>query len=166
MIPPNIISLGHQALINLFHEDIFLTASVSREVSPFYILELLNQIKEVLESYFEIFSSKILKEKITQVYLIIDEMFVNGIPILNWPSLVHQIIKPLSLADKIGKKIGIITNCELSATALLEPTVWRDESLVIKQNENQIVSAEIIGRVGANYYIVDNGICEPFRPSQ
>ncbi|KAF0993186.1 LOW QUALITY PROTEIN: hypothetical protein HZS_8151 [Henneguya salminicola] len=133
--PLPVFKAGACVVFSLFEEDIGFISVVSKEISPFYVLELLNQIKEVLASYFECMTSTRLKDKITFVYIIIDEMFANGIPILNWPSLLHQIIKPPTYLDKLASTLSTTKKIEMNNAALYEPIVWRDHSAIVNNCE-------------------------------
>ncbi|KII68366.1 AP-3 complex subunit mu-1 [Thelohanellus kitauei] len=174
---PTTFSAGSFAYVNLLENDTYFTAVLSKETSPFYVLEVLNQVREVLESYLGPTSAKSLKSNISQVYMLIDEMFVRGHPLLNWPSLVHQIIKPKSIIDNIIKNISSNHEVVTTNTELTEPVIWRDPSELVDRNDvlldfvetlnmiindkNEMVCGEITGRMIANvrYSGVPTMIC-------
>lgn len=171
---PPISNVSDKAAFSLLNEDVYLVAIVSCEICPAYVLELLHQVQETLSVYFRVFNSLVLSEGINTVYLVsfreisqvIDEMFASGIPILNWPSLVTQIIKPPSFVDKLARSFGVSTKTKETTSLLSEPHVWRDAAATFPQNkilldvieavnmtvgsDNSILFGKIFGKIVAN----------------
>jgi AP-3 complex subunit mu len=134
-VPP-VITTSKFYLFSILRNDLFVLANVSQDAPPLFVLEFLQRIHDVFESYFGTVDAAALKKHFSTVYQLLEELSDNGFPLITEPNALNSLIKPPSAAGRIMQFVaGKSTVSDTIGAAAMSVIPWRKTDVKYAQNE-------------------------------
>ncbi|KAH0573490.1 Adaptin [Spironucleus salmonicida] len=128
--------------------ELYYVATSFQDSNAFIMIEFLNQLYKLFKSYFDEVDETALKDNITLVYELLDEVVDNGIPQVMEPDVLKSFICQRSILEKIvdafkikDQKSKQITAAPPAVTGLVS---WRKENIIYKKNQAFLDVTEIL----------------------
>lgn len=159
-VPPVIVTPMYY-LISVLRHDMFFLATVTAEVSPLMVAELLHRVVGVLEIYFgNAFKEASVQENFATVYQLLEEMLDNGHPLITEPNALTSMVAPPNLAGRVLNymtgKSSISDNVDAGALSIIP---WRSSKVSYVQNEIFFdVVEELDTIIDSNGRMVSSGV--------
>ena len=165
-VPP-ILHTSKYYLVSVFREDIYVIATLEKDVSPLLVVEFLHRVVDIFVEYFGSADQGAIKDNFSMVYQLLEEMLDNGNPLTTEPNALKAMIEPPSV---MGRLQAVATGKSNVSDVLPDGTIssmpWRKAGVKYAQNDiyldiieevdaivdrsGQVVSSEVTGAIMAN----------------
>jgi AP-3 complex subunit mu len=165
-VPPILYRPKHY-LVSIFREDVYVIATLAKDVAPLLVIEFLHRIIDIFVEYFGAADEGSIKDNFSVVYQLLEEMLDNGNPLMTEPNALKAMIKPQSV---MGRLQAVATGRSNVSDVLPDGTIssmpWRKSGVKYAQNDiyldiveevdaivdrnGQVVSSEVTGAIMAN----------------
>ena len=134
-VPPVMTGPKHY-LVNIFRENMYYLATITCEVAPLAVIELLHRIADVFSLYFSKATEDVLKQNFATIFQLLDEMLDNGYPYITEPNALTSLIAPPTLAQKVVSAVtGKSGVSQKIGGGMLTNMPWRKGGVKYTNNE-------------------------------
>ena len=122
---------------HIMHHSLHYACATRQDANTFIMIEYLNQLAHVFDSYFEKTTEEVIRDNITIIYELLDETMDYGYPQTMEPDVLKSFIQQHSLLDSILEKL---TAKKQQQVMVAPPAVtglvsWRKEGIKYRKNE-------------------------------
>jgi AP-3 complex subunit mu len=134
-VPPVMTGPKHY-LINVFRGNMYYLATVTCEVAPLMVIELLHRVADVFVQYFSKATEDVLKQNFATIFQLLDEILDNGYPYITEPNALTSLIAPPTLAQKVVSAVtGKSGVSQKFGGGMLTNMPWRTGGVKYTNNE-------------------------------
>jgi AP-3 complex subunit mu len=115
--------------------NLSLVAVCRHEVAPVGILHQLIWFVELVQDYLGGFDESSITQNYDVVYQLLEECFDDGMPYINEPALLKQLVPPPSIISTVINTLSTTSIHNLPPTGVATRIPWRQENLKYAHNE-------------------------------
>lgn len=123
-------------LIHIFRDNLFYLVTVTAEVAPMSVIELLHKIADIFIEYFAKATESTLKQNFATIYQLLDEILDHGYPYITESNALTSLIAPPTLAQKMVSAVtGQSGVSQKIGGGMLTNMPWRKGGVKYTNNE-------------------------------
>jgi AP-3 complex subunit mu len=93
---PPVVATPRGYVISVLEHETFFLATLPNEYAPLLVIEFLDRVIDIFNSYFGDCRADTLRENFVTVYQLLDEMMDNGFPLSTEPNILIELVAPPS----------------------------------------------------------------------
>ena len=131
-----VITAPKHYLIHIYKDSLFYLATVTAEVAPLSVIELLHSVSNIFVEYFSKATESSLKQNFATIYQLLDEILDYGYPYITEPNALTSLIAPPTLAQKMVSAVtGQSGVSQKIGGGMLTNMPWRKGGIKYTNNE-------------------------------
>lgn len=131
-----VITAPKHYLIHILEGNLFYLASVTAEVAPMSVIELLHKIADIFTEYFAKATEATVRQNFATIYQLLDEILDYGYPYITESNALTSLIAPPTLAQKMVSAVtGKSGVSQKIAGGMLTNMPWRKGGVKYTNNE-------------------------------